>query len=115
MFGVLTGLLVRVRLRTNTWKKLSMAFHTCHTLGRILVEAYERLATGTGLMFWERQRMRVQCLECGVEVATGLLLTHRQRQYCMFREHQGGAPTPFPSEEAQSYRISLTKCLLRLW
>ena len=52
-FGILTGLFGQVRFRTNTWKTASMAFQPCHMPGRISVEAYERLTTGTGPMFQE--------------------------------------------------------------
>ena len=77
-FNVLTGLFDRVVLRTNMRKTVSMAHQPCHAPGRMSVETYGRLTTGTGLIFWERQRMRVQCPECEVEVVTGSLLTHHQ-------------------------------------
>ena len=93
-FGVLSGLFDRVGLRKNTRKTVIMACHLFHKPGRMLVEAYERPKVGTGTMFQERQRMQVQCTECRVEIAAGLLLIHRQSQRGVYGGDQGGAPPP---------------------
>ena len=62
-------------------KTVSMNCHTCHTPVKMLAEAHDRLTTGTGMTLREHQRMQVQSRECGVEVTTGSLLTHCQRQH----------------------------------
>ena len=77
-FGVLTDFLDRVGLHTNTQKMARMACQPYHMPDRMLMVAYERMATGTGLAYRERKRMRVQCLEYGVELAAGSLLTQCQ-------------------------------------
>ena len=47
-------------------------------------------------------------MECGVEVAPGLMLTHRQRQHGVGRGDQGGTPpSPLTPGEAQTYRVYL--------
>ena len=71
------GLFDQVVPGKNKRKAVSMAYQPCHTPGRMLVEAYEVQTTGMGPNFWERQRSRLECLECVVEVAVGSLLTHR--------------------------------------
>ena len=63
--------------------------------------------------FWERQRMRVQCWECEVEVAMGLLLTHRQSQNGVGWGDQREAPPP-PPGEALTYWVSFLKRMLQI-
>ena len=65
-------------------------------------------------MFWERHRRRVHCLECRVEVTAGLLLLHHQiHNRVSWGDHPPPLPPP-PRVEAQTYRVSLPKRLLRL-
>ena len=52
----------------------------------------------------------VACLECGVEVASGLLLKKRQIQHVMGWGYREGGTSPPPSE-AQTYRVSFPKHL----
>ena len=63
-------------------------------------------------MYWEWQRIRVQCLECGVEVMLGSLLTHHQSNYGVL-QLQGNQPPlpPPPTGEDQTYRVSFLKTL----
>ena len=113
--NILTGLFDKVGLRTNTEKMMSMACQTCHTPVIMSVEAYERLTTGIGPTFWELQRMQVQYTECRVEVATGSLLTRRQRQNGVDRGYQGEGTAPRPySGDSKTHRVSFMKRLLRL-
>ena len=79
-FDVFVGLFYRVGLRTNARKMVSMAFQPFLAPGQMSSEAYERRATGTRTTFWEQQNQMVPCPECRVEVAVGLILTHRQSQ-----------------------------------
>ena len=85
VFDVLIDLLNQVGTQKNTWKTESMSCHPFHTPGIMSVVAYERQVTGMGMTYKERQRMRVQCPECGVEVALVSLLTHRQSQHIVGR------------------------------
>ena len=77
VFDVLTGLFNRVGLQTNTTRTFGMVCQSCHVPGRMFEEAYVKWTTGKVPNFWERQRRRVECPECGVELASGLLLTQR--------------------------------------
>ena len=43
--------------------------------------AYMRRMTGEGLKYWERQRVRMKCLDCGEEMSVGLLEVHQQTQH----------------------------------
>ena len=61
---------------------------------RMSLEEYEKRTTGTGPTFREQQRRRVDCPECGVEVAAGSLLMHRLRQHGMGWGDQGPPPPP---------------------
>ena len=70
-FEVLTGLFDRVGLRENTQKTASMVCQPCHAPGVISAEAYDIWTAGIGPTFRERQRRRVDCPECGVEVVAG--------------------------------------------
>ena len=90
-----------------------MACQPCHTPGSISVEAYKRHTTGTGKTFQERQRRRVNCPECGVEVTAGSLLTHCQIQHGVGWGDRE-APPPRP-RESQTYRVYSPKHMLRLW
>ena len=49
--------------------------------------------------------MRVDCTECGVEVAVGSLLTHRQIQHEVGRGDQGGNPPPPGEAQTWSSRL----------
>ena len=93
----------------NTQKMVSMACYPCHTPSRMLVEAYASLTMGTGPMFWDRQRIRVQCTECGVETATGLLLTHLSDQEWRGPGVTGGAP-PSPGRTKLTRSIYINFC-----
>ena len=81
----------------------------------MLVVAYDIRATEMGTTYWKRQRIRVQCLDCGVEVKTGLLLTHYQSEHAVVRGYHGGVtpPTP-PPGEARTHWISFPKILSQI-
>ena len=73
-FDVLSYLFDRVGLHKNTRKTVMMECQPYHMPVRISVVEYERGEMGTVPTYQERQRIQVQCLECGVEVAAGLML-----------------------------------------
>ena len=80
-FTQLVGLIDRVGHNTNTDKTVSMTYRLCNTTRNWSEEAYGRLMTGEGPTFRERNRERVTCGDCGNEVATGLLDSHRMTQH----------------------------------
>ena len=76
-FSSLFAIFDRVGLRTNADKTVSMACQPCRAgSGNRSAEGYRRRVTGEGLYFRERQRERVACGECGVEIAAGSLSGH---------------------------------------
>ena len=96
-FDVLAGLFDRVVLRTNALKTVSIDCQTYHTPGHISLEAYERWTTGTGPTFRERQRWRVACPKCGVEIDAGLLMTHCQSENVVGQGHPPPSPQGGPN------------------
>ena len=76
-FSALVAIFDRVGLLTNVDKTVSMACQPCQAgSGNRSAEGYRRRVTGEGLSFRERQRERVPCGECGVEIAAGSLSGH---------------------------------------
>ena len=65
-FTALVGLFDRVGLLTNDRKTVSMVCHPCQEgAGKRTEEAYGRRITGEGRSYAERQKERVECVECG--------------------------------------------------
>ena len=62
-FDLLAGLAV---LQKNMTKTVGMAFHPYHVSGGMPEAAYAQRVTGKGPMFWQCQRMQVECPECRV-------------------------------------------------
>ncbi len=69
----LCGLFRRVGLETNTTKTESMTCYPGHIRTLLANQAYERMMTGQGPTYRERQRQRVTCPECQEELAAGSL------------------------------------------
>ena len=80
-FTQLVGLFDGVVLNTNIRKTVSMTCRPCTAAGNRSEEAYGRLMMGKGLTFRERKRERVECRDCGKEVAAGSLESHRMYQH----------------------------------
>ena len=76
-FDSLTKLFDKVGIRTNVDKKAEMLCHPFCAVGTHLEAAYKRHMKGEGLACQSRQRLRVQCLYCGMDLAVGLLEFHR--------------------------------------
>ena len=74
-FDFLTNLFDRFGMRTNKMKTVGMVCQPCPTPGGMSEVAYVQWVAGKGPTFQERQRMQVECPECGVEVKAGSLLT----------------------------------------
>ena len=76
-FSALVAIFDRVGLQTNVDKTVSMVCHPCRAgSGNRTAEGYRRRITGDGNSFWERQRERVACGECGAELVAGSLSSH---------------------------------------
>ena len=75
-FNALVDLSDRVGLQTNVGKIVGMVFHNCQAAGNITQAAYERRLTGEGNLYREQQQDRVECEECGEQVAVGSLSSH---------------------------------------
>ena len=80
-FTNLVGLFGQVGLNTNTGKTVRMTCRPCTVAGNQLEEAYGRKMTGEGLTFMERKIERVECRNCGKEVAAGSLDSHLMSQH----------------------------------
>ena len=81
-FSALVAIFDRVGLQTNVDKTVSMACQTCWAgSGNRTAEGYRRRMTGEGKSFWELQRVRVACGECGAELAAGSLSIHLMTQH----------------------------------
>ena len=73
----LVAIFDRLGLQTNVNKTFSMACHPCRAgTGNRTTEGYRRRLTGDGSSYRERQRERVACGECGVELAAGSMSSH---------------------------------------
>ena len=68
--------------------------------------------TGEGLTYLERKRERVECRDCGKELAAGSLDIHRMPQHGKTRERWWNwtdAATGVRGEEPTTYRIVFPK------
>ena len=95
-FSALVAIFDRVGLQTNVDKTVSMACQPCRAgSGNRTAEGYRRRVTGEGKSFRERQRDRVACEECGVEIAVGSLSGH------LMTRHGKAAPRRHPGPPRQ--------------
>ena len=108
-FSALVAIFDRVGLLTNVDKTVSMDCQPCRAgSGNRTAEGYRRRVTGEGLSFLERQRERVACGECGVEIAAGSLSGH------LMTRHGKAAPrrhlwSPQTTGGARTYKIAFPR------
>ena len=117
-FITLVGLFNRVGLWNNFWKTVSMVCRLCQAAGTQLEAAYGRWVTGEGPSYWEWQRGRVQCKECGEEMALGSLAGHMQTQHGRSAEGRRSWETMYPGEDPRTYRMKLPTagdCVIARW
>ena len=109
-FTALIGLFDRVGLRTNVWKTVRMVFHPRQAgVGNRTEEAYGRRITGEGRSYAERQRERVECMECGELLVVGSMSSHLMTRHGKAVGQQR-LWTPQTDIRAKTYRMSfLTK------
>ena len=105
---VLSGLFERVGLRTNINKTKCMSCMPGHISDRMSTAAYKRRMEGTGLSHRERQRRRVECSECGVELAASSLQHHRRTIHGLLMD-TADDNVDHPGHQAQRYRVSFPK------
>ena len=70
-FITVVGLSDRVVLWTNAGKTVGMIFCSCQAAGTHLELAYGQRMTGEVPSYQEQQKVRVQCKECGEDMALG--------------------------------------------
>ena len=80
-FTTLVGLFDRVDLRTNVGKTVSMVCRPYQAAGNQSKAAYGRQITGEGPTYLELQKGRVQCRECGEEMAAISVARHTMNQH----------------------------------
>ena len=80
-FSTLSELFYWLCLRKNSGKTVGMVFCLCQAAGNQLVATHERRLKGAGLSYRERERVRVQCSECGEEMEFGFLEVHLQMHH----------------------------------
>ena len=87
-FNALVGLFKCVGLQTNVGKTVSMVCRPCQAEGNQSEAAYGWKMTGEGPTYQEQQKERVECGECGKEMAAGSLTSHRMTQHGKAKEEQ---------------------------
>ena len=85
-FSTLAGLFDRVGLRTNARKTVGMVCRPFQAAGTQSEAVYWRRMIGDGSSYQERQKGRVQCRECGEEMAAGSLVGHIMTQHGQVEE-----------------------------
>ena len=106
-FSTLVGLFDQVGLSKNDGKTVGMVCCPCQETGTHPEAAYGRWMTGAGILYWERQSVRVKCLEYGEDMEMVYLAVHQQTQH---RKASGGRRnlgTTSPGGEPQTYKMDL--------
>ena len=80
-FDALVRLFKLMGLQTNVGKTVSMVCQPCQAAGPKSEAAYGWKMTGKGVTYRERQKERVECGECGKEMAAGYLASHCMTQH----------------------------------
>ena len=76
-FNALVAIFDRVGLMTNVGNMVSIVCHPCQAGARNRTEEdYGRRITEEGRSYVERQRERVECVECGEFLAIGSMSSH---------------------------------------
>ena len=106
VFTALVGLFDRVGLRKNTGKTVSMVCHPCWAgVGNRIEETYGGKITGEKRSYAERQRERIECVECGELLAVGSMLSHLMNRHWKAAGQQR-LWTPQTESGAKTYRMS---------
>jgi hypothetical protein len=106
----LSELFERVGLRTNTTKTVAMTCTPGYIHGRVASPVYKRRREGGGLSYQARQRQRVACSICGVDLSAGLLVSHMQTQHGVAAPDDIGHADA-PGRAPAVYRVSFPRAL----
>ena len=109
-FTALVGLFDRVGLLTKFRKTVSMVCHPCQAGAENRTEeAYRRSITGEGRSYAERQRERIECMECGELLAVRSMSSHLMTRHGKAAGRQR-LWTPQTESGTKMFRVSfLTK------
>ena len=87
-FDALVSLFERVGLWTNVRKTVIVVCRPCQAAGTQSVASYGRKMMGEGPTYREQQKERVECGDCGKEMAAGSLESHRMTQHGQRKEER---------------------------
>jgi Zn ribbon nucleic-acid-binding protein len=104
----LAELFERMGLKTNTTKTQALNCTPGHITGPESSPAYKRRQEGTGDSFRERQRRRVECSQCGKDLAAGSLSVYMQTQHGLTRDG-GVGRVDAPGRQPAVFTISFPK------
>ena len=105
-FDTLVRIFKKVGLQNNVGKAVSMVCRRCQAAGTQSAAAYGSKMTGEGPAYREQQKERVQCRECGKEMAAGSLASHKVTQHGQAAEEQWIWEASSTGGEPQTYRMS---------
>ena len=103
LLSTLVSLFDRVVLRNNVGKTVGMVCHPCQVAGTQSEAAYGRRVTGEVTSYWDQQKGRVQCRECGDEMAAVSLAGHMNTQHGRSEEEVWIWKTSATGEEPRTY------------
>ena len=105
-FNALVGLFDRVVLQTNVGKTVGMVCHPYQAAGNITQTAYGRRLTGEGKLYRELQRDRVECKECGEQMAVVSMSSHLMTRHGKAAGRRRQWTNPAEYRVPQEYRMS---------
>ena len=105
-FNALTRLFDIVEIQTKIWKTVGVICSPCREVENQSETLYKRRMTGEGLTYRERQRVRLQCLDFGEDMAESLLGVYRHTHSGVDSEGRRQWETPQPDIEPQTYWMS---------
>ena len=103
-FITLVGLFDRVVLCTNVGKTVGMVYRPCQAAGTQSEAMFNRRIMVEGPSYQERQKGRVQCRECGEEMAAGSLARHMTTQNRRFGRVEMDLENLNHGREPRTYR-----------
>ena len=86
VFTTLVGLFERVGMKMNTGKTVSMTCRPCPAVRNRSEVAYGHTMTEEGPTYLEKKRERMECSDCGKELAVGSLDIHCMTQHGKTKE-----------------------------
>ena len=104
-FSTLLGLFCRVVLQTNVGKIVGRVCRPFQAAGTLSESAYGRRMKGEEPSYWGRQKRRVRCMECGEDMADGLVAGHMKIQHWQVAEERWSWTTLATGGKPQTYRM----------